>query len=120
MKLIILLLVAITLVVAEDPVVGGVKPADKDDPHVHELLSKHLNRLKTGDSGELTLLEVVSVTNQLVQGSLYTVKGKFQQGTQTVDCTLKVWEQSWLQGNDAVQIDAECGEPTNKKTYKSI
>ena len=119
MKTIILLLVGLTLVVAQ-MVPGGISPGNKDDPHVHELLSKHLNRLKTGDSGELKLLEAVNVTQQVVQGILYRVQGKFQQGTQSVDCTIKIWEQSWLQGNDAVQIDAECGEPTNKKNYSSI
>lgn len=118
MKTIVLLLVGLTLVAAQ-VIVGGISPADKDDHHIKDLLSNHLNRLKTGDAGELKLLEIVSTSQQVVQGQLFRIQAKFQQGTQTVNCLVKIWEQAWLSGNDAVKIDAECGEPENKKSYSS-
>ena len=112
-----LFLMGLTIVLAQLP--GGVFDGDKKDAHVHELMAKHLQRLKTGDDGELKVIEVTKISQQVVQGKLYRVKGKFQQGAKTINCDLEIWERVWIEGDEGLKIDADCGEPEAKKKFTS-
>lgn len=120
MKQIIFLIIAVYIVGHNsEQLLGGISTTNKDDSHVQQLMIDHLKRLNTGDAGELHLLEVSKLSSQIVQGKLYKVEGKFQQGDATIKCKLEIWEQSWLKGNDAVSIEADCGEKETRKKFKS-
>ena len=115
MKTIILLLIGLTLVLAEDAVKDL---SNKNNRHVNALMDKHLKNLKTGDAGEFKKVEVSSIEQKLYSdGHIYEVTGKFQVGTETFDCLVKLYQRTWQKPEDPMKVEADCGEGETKKSF---
>ena len=118
MKTIILLLVGLTLVLAAEDNPTTRDPTNKGDRHVNELMDKHLKNLKTGGAGEFKKVEIMLIERSLFsEGHVWEVTGKFQVGTETFDCFVKLYQKTWQKPEDSMKITADCGEDGHKKTF---
>lgn len=113
------LIIYLTSSYCEEQKVGGHKEIDVNDPLIEQLLTEHLKRLDTGDSGSFILISKTKVTQQVVSGINYQIHGIFKAGNRDEEsCVVTIWNRAWLQDkNEAVKIKAECGSD-NSKSYK--
>lgn len=99
--------------------VGGLSDVDSKDEHVNGLLENHLQRLEAGSEGKLELVNIEKITQKVVAGISYKVKGTFRIGNETPKkCTVEIWERKWIQGEDGVQISAICDDDVHLKTKR--
>jgi len=102
------LLIAVALPFAcQASLVGGMTDItlDSDDVNVVFGLSA-INGYyaNNGDNAARTLVKVVKAQSQVVAGILYKVTLEVQSSQGTEDCDLKIWERSWLTGDEARQV----------------
>jgi cathepsin F len=91
-------------------------PIETDDHNdVKKLLTEHLKRLDTGSAAPLELVEIKSVTQQVVAGIKYIVKGTYKIGDEQKKCTVEVWHRAWIKGNEGTQLNAQCDEGVSYK-----
>ena len=99
--------------------VGGPSDVESNDDHVNNLLENHLQRLETGSDGKLVLVNVEKITQKVVAGISYNVKGTFRIGDETPkQCIVEIWERKWIKGEDGVQISATCDDNVHLKTKR--
>lgn len=96
--------------------VGGATEIDKNDKDVSDLLTNHLSRLDTGSDKNLELISVEKVTQQVVAGIKYVVKGTFKFGDEVKQCDVEIWHRAWIEGDDGTQLKAECDNEIRFKT----
>ncbi|KRY11022.1 Cystatin-1, partial [Trichinella patagoniensis] len=104
-------------VVVGEPIVGGLTPADDDDPKVRQMIQYAVQQLNE-KSKEPFLRKLISLKNaavQVVQGALYHLnilvaetdckKGENVENVQNCkttpdglsqECFIKIWEREWL------------------------
>lgn len=81
-------------------------------------VTTHLRRLGGEPNGaQLELLRLHSATSQTVAGSLYKILAELNENSQTVNCTLSLWEKPW---ENFIKFDVECGDDEPKRTYGFI
>ena len=119
MKITILLLLGLTLTLGEN-VLTTKDPTNKNDLFVNELLENHLKDLKTGDAGEFKKVEVSLIERKVFsEGYIWKVTGRFQLGSQTFHCLVKLIQITWQKPEDLIKVEAECGDDENKKFYST-
>jgi len=102
-----------------DTLVGAPAEIDTEDEDIHKLLSANLKRLVTGSDATLELVSVDKITRQIVSGLSYKVKGSFRAGDEEPKkCTVDIWTRSWIDGEDATQIKADCEDGVRLKTKR--
>ncbi|XP_003379538.1 GTP-binding protein yptV4 [Trichinella spiralis] len=111
------ILTKIESVVVGEPIVGGLTPADDDDPKVRQMIQYAVQQLNE-KSKEPFLRKLISLKNaavQVVQGALYHLnilvaetdckKGENVENVQNCkttpdglsqECFIKIWEREWL------------------------
>lgn len=92
------------------PGLVGAPSTTDDHSAVKELLDAHLHRLDTGSDSPLELVEIKSVTQQVVAGIKYVVDGTFKIGSDEKECRIEVWHRAWIPGNEGTQLEGKCGE----------
>lgn len=91
-------------------IVGGENRLEKNDKHVKELLDWHLGRLITGDGDQFIIDEIEEVTQQVVAGMLYRIKGHYIVEGQKKICTISILERNWLLDVEKIIISAKCDD----------
>ncbi|KAH8340698.1 hypothetical protein KR059_004621 [Drosophila kikkawai] len=108
--LVLLSLAAFVVANDEQPVLGGPKQLEGDDRKAAiDELDAALATLATGDGPSYKAINVKSVTDQVVSGSLKTYEVELKNGDDKKDCTVKIWSQPWLKEN-ATNIKIKCGD----------
>lgn len=112
-------------------IVGGPKPADKNDPQFLEYakLGLHQNYQLFEFESEPIVVEVKNVTSQVVSGTLFKIttdigestcsKGvkencKLKSDGQVKECTIDVWSQPWIDKGHP-KITVKCDQNKRKK-----
>lgn len=88
-------------------VVGAPRLINTDDSYVNRILNQHLGRLITGDSNKITIDGIDEITQQVVAGSLYRIKGHYIIEGQKKDCVVTVLVQPWIT-EESVIISGKC------------
>ncbi|KAG5676578.1 hypothetical protein PVAND_006401 [Polypedilum vanderplanki] len=92
-------------------IVGAPRTLDINDSYANKLLTQHLNRLITGDRQEIVISNIEYITQQVVAGYLFRIKGDYVvEGTKKV-CTISMFNQPWNKSEeDKVVISAKCDD----------
>jgi hypothetical protein len=89
-------------------IVGAPRTIDVKDSYANRLLNQHLARLITGDKREILIDEIEEITQQLVAGYLFRIKGEYEvEGARKV-CTISILNQPWTKDEEQVIISAKC------------
>ncbi|KAH8312607.1 hypothetical protein KR044_011648 [Drosophila immigrans] len=101
-----------------DDFCGGISQIDGEDlQEALDLLNKTLATLATGDGPNLKVVNVKSVTSQLVAGTLYRYKVQLSQGDDVKESYVKIWWQPWLKENGInikIKFDGEENNSVDK------
>lgn len=77
---------------------GGTNEIQGEDfQKALDLLKKTLVTLASGDGPSLQVVKVMSVTSQVVAGTLYRYKVQLSQGDDIKESYVEIWWQPWLQ-----------------------
>jgi hypothetical protein len=87
--------------------IGSPLKIDINNVYANGLLNQHIGRLITGDKKQMTVYYVEEITQQVVAGMLYKVKGSFIVENQKKNCIVDILEQKWVK-NEKVIISAKC------------
>jgi len=90
-------------------VVEAPRLINADDSYVNRILNQHLGRLITGDSNKVTIDRIEEITQQVVAGSLYRIKGHYIIEGQTKYCVVTVLVQPWIT-EESVIISGKCDD----------
>ncbi|EDX12938.1 cystatin-like protein [Drosophila simulans] len=99
---------------------GAPKPLDGDDlSKAKELLVTTLAKLATGDGPNYQVVNVISASSQLVAGSLHKFEVELSNGSDTKECTVKIWDRPWLhEQGEATNVKVQCkDEAVLEKTW---
>lgn len=113
---------------------GAARPISNDDPAVKNFTNLGLQKFSESYTGpnEPILVEIVSATRQVVQGSLYKIQVKLgpsncpkgttencqlQAGSESQECEIKAWSRPWL-ADDSLRIEVDCD--SNKMAKRSV
>lgn len=87
--------------------VGGASPVDAETlAQLRQNVSESFVQLADESPHRLTLNEVNAATKQVVAGILYKFEAKIGTGAEEKDCTVEVWDKSWV---NFYQVTVDCG-----------
>ncbi|XP_046434837.1 uncharacterized protein LOC124186837 [Neodiprion fabricii] len=115
-------------------VMGAVQPISIDDPEVKNYANLGVSKFSEnlGGQNEHMLIEIMSATRQVVQGSQYIInvrlgesdcpKGtknncQLKAGSQPQECEVKVWSRPWLKSG-ALDVQVNC--KANERAKRSL
>ncbi|EDW97565.1 cystatin-like protein [Drosophila yakuba] len=89
---------------------GAPKPLDGEDlSKAKELLNTTLAQLATADGPNYQVLNVISASSQLVAGTLHKFEVELSNGSETKECTVKIWDRPWLhEKGEATNVKVQC------------
>ncbi|KAH8247298.1 hypothetical protein KR038_001908 [Drosophila bunnanda] len=88
----------------EENILGGIKMLEGTErQEALELLNTCLAHLAEGDGPTYKVINVISVTGQLVAGDLYRYTLELDNGKDTKQCSVKIWYRCWLK-EDGINI----------------
>ncbi|EDW49513.1 GM26669 [Drosophila sechellia] len=107
-SLCILGLVLLSLAATQAQVAGGVSQLEgASRKEALELLDATLAQLATGNGPNYKAINVTSVTEQSVSGTLNTYEVELDNGSDRKQCTVKIWSRLWLKEN-GTNIKIKC------------
>nr|XP_036674203.1 cystatin-like protein [Drosophila suzukii] len=93
---------------------GGITQLEGDrKKEALDLLNATLTQLAAGDGPIYKVIKVISVTGQVVAGTLNTYEVELDNGSVKKQATVKIWTQPWLKEdgtNIKIKIAGEDGE----------
>ncbi|KAH8417971.1 hypothetical protein KR222_009684 [Zaprionus bogoriensis] len=114
-KVLLLLGVTLTVVLADEEVLGGVKPLTGQElKDAESTLNDSLTKLASGDGPNYKLGKVISATHQVVSGSLFVYEVELIEGSKTKLCNVKIWSQPWLENGIEVTFNCPDGKIVKK------
>ncbi|XP_022209374.1 cystatin-like protein [Drosophila obscura] len=104
----VIFVLGLALAVASAGLAGAPRTLDGEDlKEAEQLLSTTLSKLATGDGPNYQVVNLISVTSQVVSGSLHTFKVELSDGEDKKQCTVKIWSQPWLE-EKGTNIKVQC------------
>ncbi|XP_041674797.1 cystatin-like protein [Drosophila eugracilis] len=109
-RVIFVLALTLTGAIANRLPPGAPKPLEGDElVEAKQLLETTLARLATGDGPNYQVVNVISASKQLVAGSLHKFVVELSSGSDTKECTVKIWDRPWLQDKgEATNVKIQC------------
>jgi hypothetical protein len=96
---------------------GAPLTIDKSDSYTNKLLSEHLKRLVTGDNKQIEIDEIVEITQQVVAGYLFKIKGSYKVEGAKKFCTISIFNQPWTKEKVVISAKCEDGSCYVTETY---
>jgi len=102
----------------EVPVLGGITPITGDRlTEAEQELSFALTTLSSGEGPRYRLSKIRTATAQVVSGIAYTYDAELiADDNTTVDCTIKLWSQPWMQNGNQITFNCN-GQDEVVKSY---
>ncbi|XP_060645418.1 cystatin-like protein [Drosophila nasuta] len=101
-----------------DNLCGGIRQIDGENrEEALDLLKKTLETLATGDGPSLKVVNVTSVSSQVVAGTLYRYKVQLSQDDNVKESYVEIWSQPWLKENGTnikIKFDGEENNSVDK------
>ncbi|SPP82791.1 cystatin-like protein [Drosophila guanche] len=117
----VIFVLGLGLAVVSAGLVGAPRPLDGDDlKEAEQQLSTALSKLATGDGPSYELVNLISVTSQVVAGTLRTFKVELSDGADKKQCTVKIWSQPWLEEKGTgtnIKVQCEGDEAELDRTW---
>lgn len=85
-----------------------------DEAELSKLSEKvipHLATVGSQNNAQLELNVIHSATSQVVSGILYNIEAEMNVNSSPVNCTIKMWEQPWIQ--NFKNFNMKCGQDKN-------
>lgn len=98
---------------------GGLQPISDEQrlTKLSQTVTTHLHHLDgQANGGNLVLLHIHSATSQVVAGTSYVLSAEVIENNVHVNCTIKLWEQSW---SKFVKLDLVCGDEKRVYAYQT-
>ncbi|XP_016978267.1 cystatin-like protein [Drosophila rhopaloa] len=95
----VIFVLSLTLAVAVDArsALGAPKPLEGADlSAAKDLLTTTLTKVAAGDGPSYQVVNVISVSSQLVAGSLHKFQTELSNGSDNKECIVKIWNRPWL------------------------